>query len=369
MSGSSAAELFYDPDKFVRGGALPRAMQRTLVGEGAVQGLDGIEHRHRKAMFMSLMSANRVEQLCDMFEAELIAAVSSWAPGGGVVLYNELHEVLTRAVCAWAGVPLSEHEVATRTRQLTSMFNDAGKLPLGHMRARLSRKGAEHWLSGLVEDIRSGALRVPDDAACGIIALHRQLDGQLLKPRIAAVEILNILRPTVAVSVWMALAAHALSQHKHCREELLEDTSGDYLFWFAQEVRRFYPFFPFLMARVREDFIWRGYRFPKGMRVLLDIYGTDHDPRTWDEPNLFWPGRFAAHPEEFRFIPQGGGNPDDTHRCAGESIAVELLKRAITMFTSKIAYDVPPQDMTIDISQMPALPTDRMLISNVRLLG
>jgi fatty-acid peroxygenase len=42
----------------------------------------------------------------------------------------------------------------------------------------------------------------------------------------------------------------------------------------------FAPFFPAVAARVRRDFDWKGYRLPRGRRVLLDLYGTDYDPRT-----------------------------------------------------------------------------------------
>ncbi len=36
------------------------------------------------------------------------------------------------------------------------------------------------------------------------------LDGQLLPLEVAAVELLNIIRPTVALTVWAALMGHAL---------------------------------------------------------------------------------------------------------------------------------------------------------------
>jgi fatty-acid peroxygenase len=44
------------------------------------------------------------------------------------VLYDESQEILTRAVCAWAGVPLTEPEVAQRTRELTALFDAAGSV-------------------------------------------------------------------------------------------------------------------------------------------------------------------------------------------------------------------------------------------------
>jgi fatty-acid peroxygenase len=87
----------------------------------------------------------------------------------------------------------------------------------------------------------------------------------------------------------------------------LIDAGGQYTEWFTQEVRRFYPSFPAVAARVRSDFDWNGYRFPSGRRTMLDLYGTNHDVRTWDAPDAFRPERFRdATPTAYAFVPQRG---------------------------------------------------------------
>src|SRR5215216_5272322 len=60
MRGEEAARVFYDNDRFKRKGAAPGRLQETLLGRGGVQGLDGDAHRHRKQMFMSLMSPESI---------------------------------------------------------------------------------------------------------------------------------------------------------------------------------------------------------------------------------------------------------------------------------------------------------------------
>jgi fatty-acid peroxygenase len=59
MRDAEAARLFSDTERFQREGAAPSLARKTLFGEGGVQGLDGEPHRHRKAMFMSLMTPQR----------------------------------------------------------------------------------------------------------------------------------------------------------------------------------------------------------------------------------------------------------------------------------------------------------------------
>ncbi|EKJ99322.1 fatty acid alpha hydroxylase, cytochrome P450 [Rhodopirellula baltica SH28] len=111
-----------------------------------------------------------------------------------------------------------------------------------------------------------------------------------------------------------------------------------------------------------------GYRFPKGRRVLLDLYGTNHDPRTWDDPERFQPDRFNQRQSNcFDFIPQGGGDHFAHHRCAGEWITIALMKGAAEFLVRGVKYDVPRQDLRIDYARLPALPHSKFKIDNISL--
>ncbi|GIW86324.1 MAG: fatty-acid peroxygenase [Isosphaeraceae bacterium] len=367
MTGRDGAALFYDEDRFTRSGVAPAWLQKTLFGQGGVQGLDREAHRHRKQMFMSLMAPERIERLGAIAGDWWQVYARKWAGADRVVLYGEVNEILSRAVCAWAGVPLAEPEVGRRTTELMAMFDRAATLSPAHLWSRLARRRAERWIGDLIEDIRAGRLKPPEESAAWVVAMHRDLKGGLLDRHTAAVELINVLRPTVAVSVFITFAALALHQYPACRERLAAGEAG-YADLFAQEVRRFYPFFPAVMARVRHDFEWKGYHFPKGRRVVLDLYGTNHDPRTWEEPEAFRPERFRRWDGcPFDFIPQGGGDHHRNHRCPGEWIAVELIKVSSGFLAGGITYDMPEQDLRIDYGRLPALPRSRFIINNVRL--
>jgi fatty-acid peroxygenase len=366
MTGPEAARLFYDPERFERRGAMPGAVRKTLLGEGGVQGLDGEAHRHRKRMLMSLMAPERIERLVAAAVSEWRAAADRWAGLDRVALYDALHEPLTRAVCAWTGVPLPEGEVERRTRQLTRLFDAAGAKGLRHLAARLARKRADRWATGVVEGVRDGLLRPPEEAAAHVVAWHRDPDGELLRPDVAAADLLNVLRPTVAVSVFITFAAHALHEHPACRAALEAGDEGD-RGRFVHEVRRFYPFFPAVAARARRDVEWGEYRLPRGRRVLLDLYGTDRDGRTWDDPETFRPERFRQWDEcPYSFVPQGGGDHYANHRCAGEWITIALMKAAVDVLVRRLRYDVPDQDLRVDYARLPALPKSRFVIRNVQ---
>ena len=136
----------------------------------------------------------------------------------------------------------------------------------------------------------------------------------------------------------------------------------------VNEVRRFYQFFPAAVARVRTAFRWEDFEFTEGARVMLDIYGTNHDERSWAEPNQFRPERFVGWiGDPYSLIPQGAGDVATGHRCPGEALTIELMKSATRLLTRALAYDVPLQDLSISLSRIPALPASKFLVERVRL--
>ncbi|MFL6214652.1 MAG: cytochrome P450 [Blastocatellia bacterium] len=366
MLGEEAARLFYDASRFQRHGAAPVRMKKTLLGESGVQTLDGEAHRRRKQMFMSLMTPESVKRLADLTFDQWRSYSEKWERMSRVVLFDEVNEMLCRAVCRWAEVPLKEEEVGKRTRDLVALIEGPGTAGPRHWRGRWGRRTTERWLGDLIDAVRRRELVPSEASALYTIAWHRELDGKLLDKKVAAVELINLLRPTVAISRFVIFAALALHEHPECRQNLLPGEDG-YDEVFVQEVRRFYPFFPTAVARVRETFEWSGYRFPKGTRALLDLYGTNHDARLWEEPEAFRPERFRQwNGGAFNFIAQGGSDHYSDHRCAGEWITIELMKVSLRALTTLIAYDVPAQNLRVSLSRMPALPKSRFVIANVR---
>lgn len=364
ITGPDAARLFYDPEKFVRAGVMPEPVRATLIGEGAVQLLDGDAHHRRKALFLSVTHPPSAAALGEAFDAAWDRALERWAGLGRVVLLPAVEEVLTAAVCRWAGVPLSDGEVPARARLLAALIDGAGGPGLRHLRGRIARRRADAWIARHVERARADG-GMATDTPLARMASHREPDGQLLDARTAAVELINLLRPTVAIARYVVFAALALHHHPEWRRRLADGTDGD-LEAFVHEVRRFYPFFPAVGARVREDFTWQGCRFPADRRVLLDLYGTNRDPRAWSEPNRFRPERFIGWAgDPYTLVPQGGGDHATGHRCAGEWITIEVLGRAIRALVGRTRYRVPPQDLRVSLARIPTGPRSGFVIEGV----
>ncbi|WP_330587570.1 cytochrome P450 [Anaerocolumna sedimenticola] len=155
-------------------------------------------------------------------------------------------------------------------------------------------------------------------------------------------------------------------EHPDCRIKLARN-EDNYDLLFVQEIRRYFPFTPFVGARVRNDFVWSNCLFKRNTLVLLDVYGIDHDSRLWKKPYEFQPERFRKWDgNPYSFIPQGGGDHYDGHRCPGEMVVVEIMKVSLGYLATKVNYNVPRQNLTYPLRRIPTLPKSRFIINKVR---
>jgi fatty-acid peroxygenase len=361
VCGPDAVRFFYDESHLERHSALPHPVVAALFGKGAVHTLDREAHRHRKALFIALLMDGGVDALAKLTGESFDEAAESWRLRPSVTLFDESALVIARAVTRWAGIPVSEEELPALAADLVAMVDGFATLGPRHWRALAARRRRERWLAGLIEGVRRGDVAAPADSALTTIAHYRE-DGGPLKPRTAAVEMLNIIRPATAVAWFVAFSAHALDRWPQHRRPLRagddEFTAG-----FVHEVRRFYPFAPFLGGRAVADLTFSGEQIPKGALVLLDLYGQNHDHLLFPKPYEFRPERFTDRPiGEFDLIPQGGGDPRTGHRCPGEQITVALLGTLVQRL-ARLDYYLAPQDLSIDLSRIPARPRSGVEIS------
>jgi fatty-acid peroxygenase len=366
MTGAEAAREFYRRDRFTRKRAMPPTTFMLIQDNGSVMSLDGEAHRRRKHMFLALMRRENLGPLIELTIQHFRARARGWERQGEVILLEEASIALCGAVCEWAGLRLTPQEVESRASEFNAMVDGTGSIGPRNWKGHLLRRRTERWARKVIAEVRDGARQAPQGSALQVIASFRDENGQPMDLASAGVELINVLRPTVANARYVAFAAMALRDRPELAPEIASDDAA--LERFVHEVRRFYPFIPLMAGRVIEEFDWRGRHFARGEWVFLDLYGTNRDPRSWSDPESFSPERFRDWPgDPYSFIPSGGGAHEDTHRCPGEWITIELVKAAAKFLASEVSYQVPPQDLTIDLSRIPALPRSRFLMSNVKL--
>lgn len=202
-----------------------------------------------------------------------------------------------------------------------------------------ARARTDRWLRAQVRAVREGR-PAPDGSALAVLAASD------VPTRTVAVELNNVVRPTVAVS-WLGVAAgRALADLPGWRGRLGEDAAARHAF--AQEVRRTAPFVPALAGRIRRPVTHDGLDLRAGDRIVLDVRAVNHDPLTWEQPHLFRPERFLdRQPGPYDMVPQGGGTPKG-HRCPGESLTVQLLAETLRVLTVAEVEVRPGPGPTLD---------------------
>ncbi|GGV74083.1 hypothetical protein GCM10010277_88040 [Streptomyces longisporoflavus] len=140
LHGPEAVRFFYDESHIERQGALPGPVLDTLFGRGAVHTLDGETHRVRKALFMGLLKdSGGLASLAEHVGTEWDLALQRWAGRDQVTLFDESSLLLTRAVCAWSGIPLADGEDEEMARDLVAMVDGFAAPGPRHLRARRAR--------------------------------------------------------------------------------------------------------------------------------------------------------------------------------------------------------------------------------------
>jgi fatty-acid peroxygenase len=360
MGDPEGARAFYDESLARRAGAVPAPLAWMLFGRGAVHGIDGTAHRDRKRLLLDVLDPDRLDALVEEVRGALVARAVCWA-GREVDLHRELVSVYGAAVLHWAGLDVSRREadrVGTRLAEIVDGFGFAGS---AYVRGWRARRWAEGWARRAVRAARDGRTSPAPGSAVAMLAASD------LDDRAAAVELLNVLRPTVAVSWLGCFAALALaSVPEHERTRLVAADAVHERYAFAQEVRRTSPFVPALTALALREAVVSGVRVRAGDRLLLDVIGIDHHATRWPSPRLFDADRFLDHDEvaaasAFDLVPQGGGHLSG-HRCPGESLTLRLLSETVRALAG---LDLELAPGGADASRMPTLPagSDRVRVA------
>ena len=204
--GEEAARKFYNPEIFKREGAMPEPVLKTLFGEGGVQTLDGKRHHHRKNYFMDLMTPERMEDYRKILNKNLTEELDK--QHGEFELFDLANRVLFTSICEWSGINLENYDSKSLEKlahNQISMISGAVTSPADHIRGITDRNHSEQWAQDLIKEARKNPVPGKEDLALYVFANATDYDGELLPVEVAAVELLNIIRPTVALTVWMAL--------------------------------------------------------------------------------------------------------------------------------------------------------------------
>jgi fatty-acid peroxygenase len=359
VGGSKGVEFFYDESLLERHKAVPAPVATSLFGPGAIHALDDEAHRHRKTLFLESLTQSALDRLLVIAERRWRDELSHAQARGQLHVFDSSVTVFGSSIIEWAGVHEPESQLRQHAQWMADIVHGFGVVGPAYLKAVRARKKCDAWAKELIRHERSHGSSF-EDSWLARVASFADADGQPLDERTAAVELLNVLRPTVAVSWLASFAALALVEHPDWRHRIREEPGAPYgsaAQAFAHEVRRYYPFVPVLAARTRTDTEFVGLSLPAGHRVLLDVHGTDHGAE-WRDPWSFDPSRFeSTDPCALtHFVPQGGGPRETGHRCPGEGLANGLLALTVTLLARLPLLELPHQDSGFTLRRMPTRP-------------
>ncbi len=139
--------------------------------------------------------------------------------------------------------------------------------PIDHFKGVENRKKSEKWAQRLMEEARENPVAGKENVALYAFANATDLKGHLLPLDIASVELLNIIRPTVALTVWAALMGHALFSRPDLYQQLKNDFSGTARSVYSGNASVL-SIFPNVTRLSLKDVEVDGYRIPKDSWVI-----------------------------------------------------------------------------------------------------
>ncbi|PWA55565.1 cytochrome P450 mono-oxygenase [Artemisia annua] len=127
-----------------------------------------------------------------------------------------------------------------------------------------------------------------------------------------------------------------------------------YLRCIINETFRLCPPGPLLVPHESsEDCVVGGYNIPRGTMLLVNQWAIHHDPKLWNDPEMFNPERFEGiegHRDGFKLMPFGSGR----RGCPGEGLAVRVVGSTLGLLIQCFDWERLSEKM-VDMTEAPGL--------------
>lgn len=383
ICGPDATELFQDDTRIMREGAMPGNVQTLFAGH-VLTGLDGIEHRERKHYVMAAMTPEAMAAYLPGIRRLARALLERLAAAGPTALVPELKR-LSIATIAEVMFGLSSgpvYEQLAKDYALIIQGMTALPLPFPGTAFTRAKKALRRTLATFRTLIAEHHAKPGADGLSRILAARSPIDGKPLDDDLVAREVHHVVIAGFIVWCWYVGAVRHLAEHPGLREGLRREAASlpdDYgpsalqalpgLSRGVMETQRLTPILPLVFGRAKTDFEFKGHRIPRGWMVLWAWHSTHMRPEVWQRPGAFDPGRFDAgraeqHGHRCAFAPQGSGEADKTHKCAGHELAPMMLR--VLLVELLRGYDVTlaeGQDLSNDPAVLPPEPRSGLVVT------
>lgn len=383
MSGPEACARWIDESIIQRADSMPGPVL-DVFGGVSLPIMDGPAHKARKRLVRSAFDRQRLagyvpelQGLVDGFFAEISA---NSGPIAGV---PALRKLAISCICKNIMGLDPGPDVDSLVADYEIVFAAPDGIPLdlpgtSLRRAISARDRIFATLERLIADRRAGPTtdglstmlqatgpggEALDDAACRLELHHLVIAGYIVFGELLGailqldrnVDVRTQLRDEIDDGITSdALSVPAIEKLEYLHRVVLE-------------LKRHTPVVNLFFGIAKQDFEVHGYRIPQGKSVMLALTDCNFSTETWSEPARFDPDRFAPDRAEHQrhehaFVPQGPGDVDRSHRCAGLEYTTLLMSVFIIRLLRNYDWTLPTQDLSYNWRRIPPEPKDGLVI-------
>jgi cytochrome P450 len=285
-------------------------VQPRPFGDPAFLFLDPPDHTRLRGLAQKAFAPKVIKAL----ESEIVAMVDDLldrVDGSMDVVADLAHPLPVAVICRLLGVPIADEPQFSKASALLAQSLDPFIALTGESAAGADeRLQAGHWLRGYLRDLIESRRSSPgDDLISALIAAEENGDQLTSGEIVATCNLLLIAGHETTVNL-IANATLAMLRDRQHWSALAADT--DNAAAIIEETLRFDPPVQFTSRVAAEDMRVGEVDVPKGDIMLLILAAAQRDPRVYERPDEFDPGRGAIKHLAF------GKGP---HFCLGAPLA------------------------------------------------
>lgn len=320
--------------------------KENLIGPLALFFHQGEYHTRLRKLVQGSLSLDNLRSLVPDIEALAVSALNSWADGHIINTFHEMKKLSFEVgiLAIFGHLETSQKEQLKRNYSIVDKGYNSfpTKLPgTPFKKAFMARRQLQKILSELISERKEKRLMEKDLLGC--LLNSKDEKGEILSEDQIADNIIGVL---FAAQDTTASAMTWILKYLHDHPKLLETVKGEQkqihqlndaanlqLTWTQTrnmpithkvilESLRMASIISFTFREAVTDVEYKGYRIPKGWKVMPLFRNLHHNPEFFPNPQEFDPSRFEVAPKPNTFMPFGSG----VHACPGNELAkLEML--------------------------------------------
>jgi len=344
-------------------------MLSMLLGDGLATS-EGELWRRQRNLLLPVFSRERLPEYGPIITRHIDRMMSTWKTDGIHDIYRDMMRLtLDVAAEAFLGTQLNGRQDALLENlgivldefivQADQCFLVPSWAPTRSNRAiRRAVKTIREILGEIIRERRAEIAGGATGKDLLSVLLEAQHSGVDISDELVQDEATTFLlggHETTAIG--LAWVWHLLTQHPEVEERLAEHLDEElrgrpvrfedlprltYLEQVVKESLRLYPPAWYATRRTDRDVELGGYRVPKGLTVVMDIWAVHHDPRFYPDPESFrperWTAEFTKGLHKFAYLPFGIG----ARRCIGSLFAEAETLLAVASIVQRFHVKAAP---------------------------